>query len=365
MRIGVIRGDLPGPLYITDLEVVSQQDPAIEPKGQEGYYGRPNPTRIEAALASPSTGAGASVVGTAITFPLTINAGNQTLRVKTSAAGSFTALTVATGSYATIAALVIAVNAALTGSGVVAEAGNTTNTLVLESATRGVTSYLAIDSVANGSTFNGAANFGSAAVTATMPVGTDFIAACLPVGGPLDARTATINGVGASTAANALARIPAARGTTAAVQNLIAPRVIETPVALQSYQVGEIAKARGATFNPDPNRLPSGAAIVVVADDGNSAFSAPLPTLTTAATGVSSLTLTGTGLGTFERKLTSVKIAGALNKTLSQDAIEHAGGSVSATSIVIPNALVPGLVAVTSTVQVKVMQRASLAVATT
>ena len=196
-----------------------------------------------------------------------------------------------------------------------------------------------------------------------MPVGTDFIAACLPVGGPLDARTATIIGVGASTAANALSVIPVARGTTAAIQNLIAPRVIETPVALQSYQVGEIAKARGATFNPDPNRLPNGAAIVVVADDGNSAFTAPLPTLATAVTGGSVLTLTGTGLGTFERKDTVVKIAGAVNKVLEQKLIEHAGGSVSATSIVIPNALVPGLAAVTSTVQVKVMQRASAAVA--
>lgn len=51
MRVGVIRGDVPGPLAIMDVESVSQYNPPTEPEGQERRIGRPNVAVITALLA--------------------------------------------------------------------------------------------------------------------------------------------------------------------------------------------------------------------------------------------------------------------------------------------------------------------------
>lgn len=369
MRIGVIRGDLPGPIFLSDLETISQFDPPIEPLGQTYYVSRPDVVELEGVLANATFGAGAALQGSNIsaTFPLTINAGNQTLKIRASAAATYSTLLVGLNVYADIAALVAAVNVALTGSGFVARAGVAVGTFAIESATRGVNSYLQVDSVAGGSTFNTPAGFGAASVTRTMPPSTSYITACLPVGGPLDVRTATLNGVGAGTASTALAFIPASKGTQAAVAEAIAPRIIETAVAIKSFQVGAIASFRSANFNPDSRRipaLPSGAAITVVQDDGFTAFVAPLPNLVNAVIGGGNLTISGTGLGTNERKETVVKSVGAVNVTLSQKAIEHVGGTVGATQVVVPLTLLPGLVAATSSIRLQVGTFASNAVAT-
>lgn len=51
MRVGVIRGDVPGPLAIMDVEPVSQYNPDVEPEGQERRIGRPNTAVLTALLA--------------------------------------------------------------------------------------------------------------------------------------------------------------------------------------------------------------------------------------------------------------------------------------------------------------------------
>ena len=44
MYVGVIRGDLPGPLFLADLEQTSQTNFPTEPFGQTQYISRPNLT---------------------------------------------------------------------------------------------------------------------------------------------------------------------------------------------------------------------------------------------------------------------------------------------------------------------------------
>lgn len=375
MRIGIIRGDLPGPIHLRDLETVSQHNPPREPRGQEMYITRPTTTDIEAILASSTTGAGAVIEGSDITgsFPITINGTNDDFKVKTSAAAAYTTVLVAQAAYATITTFLAAINVALVGTGVVARQGTGSGQRVaLESSTRGVNSYLAIDAVAGGSVFNTPAGFGAAALVRTMPTAATYITAVNPVAGTLDVSTATINAVGATTASAALTLIPSSRGTVAAIAEAVAPRVYETSTAIDSFLVGMISEYRSASFNPDSRRgLPNGAAISVVQDDGSTAFSAiaGLPVLTTAdldtpVTGA--LTLTGTNMGTYDKKDTAVRVIGpGINKCLEQKAIEAAGGSVAATSIVIPAALLAGATLTTTTVRVKVRQRATAAVATT
>ncbi len=375
MRIAVIRGDLPGPIYLQDLETVSQFNPPTEPKGQELYIGRPTTTEIEAVLANPTSGAGAVIEGSDIvgSFPITISAANDDLKVRTTAAGAFTTVLIAQAAYASLTTFLVAINAALAGTGITARAGTGSGSRVaLESNTKGVNSIIGIDSTANGSVADATLGFGTAAIQRTMPPASAFITASNPVSGTLNVSTATINGVGASTATNALTLIPSARGTTAKVADAIAPQIAETSVAIDSFLVGAISEYRSASFNPDSRRgLPSGAAISVVQDDGSTAFSAiaGLPTLSVAdlntpTTGA--LTLTGTFMGNYDSKDTKIRVTGpGINKTLYQKAIEAAGGSVTATSIVVPASLIPGATLTTTTARVQVRQRATAAVVMT
>jgi hypothetical protein len=181
--------------------------------------------------------------------------------------------------------------------------------------------------------------------------------------------TATINAVGASSNSNALSLIPSTRGTQTAIADVIAPKFVETAVAIDSFLVGMLSEYRSASYNPDSRRLPSlgaAAAISVVQDDGVTAFAPTLPVASTATHNsptTGALTIAGTGLGVYDRKETVVKLTGKVSKTLAQVTIERAGGSVAATSIVIPASLIPGLTVATTFVQVKVRQRVSAKIA--
>lgn len=369
MRIGVIRGDLPGPIFLADLEPVSQYNPSTEPRGQERYLSRPTVAEIEAALSNATRGAGATIEGSDISgsFPITITGANDDLKVKTDPAAAYTTVLIAQATYANITTLLAAVNLALTGTGITARQGTGSGQRVaIESNTKGVNSYLQIDSTAGGSVANTPLGFGASSITRTMPSGATYITALNPVGGTLDVSSATINAVGATTNSNALNLIPSNRGTVTAIQDAIAPKFAETPVAVDSYLVGKIAGFRNAAYCPDSRRvpaLPSSAAISVVQDDGVTAFAATLPTVASAVLSGGNVTITGTGLGSGERDETTVKFGGNVAKVLVRKIIVAAGGSVSQTSIVIPASLVPGVAISLSTVQVKVRHRASSVVA--
>lgn len=369
MRLGVIRGDLPGPLFIADLEPVSRYNPSVEPRGQERYVGRPTTAEVEDALAGAS-GAGAVLAGSDIsgTFPLTINAGNEDLKVKTSSAAAFTTVTIANAAYAALADLVTAVNAALVGTGITCRENVAGNGIALESDSYGVGSYIENDSVAGGSTSNTDLGLADGAAR-DMPSASDFITDCLPVGGPLDVSTSTVNAVGAGTNANALNLIPSDRGTVDALADALAPQFIETPVALDSFLVGNMADLLSANFNPDTRRVPAlvnGPAVEVVEDDGSTPFSLTLPVASSATLGSPSagdITIAGTGLGDAERNETTIKVTGDVTTVISQVVLENAGGSVSDTSVVIPASLIPGAATTTTFVQVRVRQRVSAVVA--
>lgn len=383
MRIAVIRDDLPGPLRLTDLEPVSQYNPSTEPRGQERYLSRVTEAAIEAVLADSTVGAGAAIESSDLTgtYPITlVLATSDVLRLRTSATGSFVNVTIAAGALADLAAVVSAVNTALaaTSLDIVAQVGPSSgDRLQLESTIRGVDSYIELDTVGNGSTANTLLGLTDGA--RTVPAASDFITALAPPGGPLDVSVATINTVGAGTSANALGLIPTARGTSEALANAIAPQFADTDVAVDSFLVGVLSEYLSASYNPDPRRainlftaLPNGAAIAVVEDDGSTNFATAhtLPTITSATLGVpgaGDVTIVGTGFayenagrtGLGLGKQTRIKVTGDLETVISQEILEANGGSVSATSIVIPATLLPGVATTTTQVQVQVRQRVS------
>lgn len=80
------------------------------------------------------------------------------------------------------------------------------------------------------------------------------------------------------------------------------------------------------------------------------------PVLTTAdvgTPGAGDLTLTGTGFTSLAPDITTVIITGTGAKTLTQSQITTGGGTISATSIFIPAALVPTIAITVTSVQVR------------
>lgn len=357
MRIGVIRGDLPGPIFIGDLEPTTQTNFPVEPAGQTRYIARPDPTALENVLSLMPSSIGST---SDITFPLTIDNSNHTLRLRVAASGSYTVVTIANAAYADITALVAAVNTALASAGIAAEAVASSEDPAYRIALRNTDSFgpgaaIGIDSVGNGSTANTPLALGSGARSVTFPSASTLILVLSPIGGPLDVSLATVlanAGVGLSTL------------EVNAIADMIAPQFVETNVALESFKTGNIAGLLSANFNPDPTRRPPispGAAVTVVEDDGFTVFTVGLPDITSAAIdtpNTGDVTITGTDMGNSEQELVTVKFTGAISKSLPQKIITttNTGGTqgvVSATEIVIPASLIPGVTSTTTSVQVK------------
>jgi hypothetical protein len=370
MRIGVLRDDISAPLPLGDLEPVSRYNPAIEPRGQERYLGRPQVSVIESKLADATVGAGATIQGTDLTgtFPiLIVLATNDVLRLKTSSGASFTDVTIAAASYADRPALLAGINAALNQAGLAVSARAGTGSgirVALESTEYGVDSYVELDTVGNGSTAN--TDLGLSDGARTMPAASVFITDLSPDGGPIDVQDTTITAVGTGTAASALSLIPSDRGTVEAIADVVAPMFFETDVVIDSFLVGMLSEYRSASWNPDPNLWPTppanGAAISVLQDDGVTPFVATIPTISSAtlgAPGAGDVTIAGTGLGSSEKNQTTVKFTGDVETVIAQELIVAAGGSVSPTAVVVPASLIPGAATTTTSVEVKVRHRAS------
>lgn len=368
MRIAVIRNDLSAPLLLADLEQVSRRNDPVDAPGQVRYISYPDASVIEAALADADTGAGATTTGSDISgsLPITITgSSNDDLKVRTSSTAAFTTVTIAAGSYATVDALVAAVNTALAGTGVAAFNGGNDN-IVLESLTYGVNSYLETDDVAGGSTANTDIGLTDGEAR-TMPAASAF-ATAIGLPGALDVSQATLEAVGATTNTNALEPYYDA-GRTPGLADAVAPIFAETDVAIESFLVGMLSGYASASFNPDPRNpaVSAGAAIAVVEDDGATAFATAntVPTVTSATLGsptAGDVTIAGTGLGkesgdsTDPLRSTLVKVTGDVAVTFHQETIENAGGSVTDTAIVIPAALIPGAAVTTTSVQVQFRQ---------
>lgn len=341
MRVGVIRGDLPGPVSLMDLEPVSQYNPPTEPRGQEVRLGRPVLADVEALVALHPAGLQGA---TDISGGDTVDGTNDTLRLRLDSGDAFTDIAIANAVYADGQEIADAVNAALIAEPFDARVrlDDTGTLLILYSVATGTDSYIETDSTAGGNTFNGVAGFNVAGESFTVQSAAAIITDLNPVGGPIDVTSATFDtslGFGPTTAQRT------------ALADVLAPRFIETDVAIKSFQVGMISGFRSANYNPDPNRIPAiadGAAISVVSDDGT-AFTAPLTVITAATTddpGAGDLTIDGTNLGNPEVEATVVKAISANGQTsvkLYQSQIVAAGGSVTAIEIVIPASLMSGI----------------------
>lgn len=365
MRVAVIRGDMPGPVFLADMEAVSQFNPPTEPIGQQKYLSRPTSSSFGAVMA---VYAPASLGSTAdIVFPLAITAPTQTLKIKGAAADPFTSVLIPIGVYTTMTSLLAAINSVLPAAfTAVPLATSPALRVALQTTAKGAGVRIQYDTTGGGSTANTPLALAVGGAIFLVPAASVVIAATVPVGGPIDVSPATVRGLlGAGLTAAQLA----------ALTNALAPLFIETDVALKCFQVGDLKDLRNAAYNPDPNRLPpiaNGPAVALVQDDGVTPFtaaSAPLPLITAAAfnTPVPGwVTITGVGLagpGSVNSEVveTVVKFFTAPDpQSVPQGIITPvAGGIVSATSIVIPISKVPAGVGIGTKVQVRFTSLAS------
>ncbi len=361
MRLSVVRNNLPGPIFLADLETVSGRNASVDPEGQARYVSYPTLAGIEAVLADSTTGVGATIVGSGAPNLQIVAATDDVLRLKTSAAASFVNYTIAPATYASLDALIVAINTALTGSGIRAFKAGTV--LVLESQTFGVNSYLQIDNAAGGSTANSGLGLANGA-TRNMPAASVFLTGAGFPGGPITVNQATLEALGAGNNSRALEPHYDAGLTRGgpALANYLAPQYADTDVAVDSFLVGMISQFRSSSYNPNPGRdVPGpGAAIDVVENDGVTAYETAhtLPSISSATLGSPStgaVTIAGTGLGG-ERGNVIVKFTGVGAKKLTAKQILNAGGSLSETAIVVPASLIPGVATTTTSVQIQVRQ---------
>ena len=190
-----------------------------------------------------------------------------------------------------------------------------------------------------------------------------LITATVPVGGPVDVSSTTIKAVSGLSGASA--------SQVTALQDLLAPKFVETDVAKKSFLFGNLSGYLSANFNPDSRRVPTisnGPAISVVADDGVTAFAVATPVITTAdkdTPSAGALRITGTGLAGYGLYETTVVLTGTGARRVTQAQILAAGGSVTATQIDIPTAAVPGIANTTTFARVQTNDMLSPAVALT
>ena len=349
MRVAVIRGDVPSPIFLADLEPTSGFNPPTEPFGQSQYIEYPSAPALTNLLAGvyaadqqgkfvgdvgdavndqfivtdsgllpipPGAngygGVPAAVQGTAVAFNVVITGANNTLEVANASPPVYTTVTVASGTYTTMTALLAALNTAL-GPTKIATATTDTATgtkVVIQSTIPGVGSFIEIGP----GTINATISL-TTGQTFTMPTAAAIITALDPVVVP--PATGSLN----VSAANLLTNVGASPNNVY-VANFIAPQLQETTTAIQSFQVGMMSEYLELDWTPDSRRLPvitPGPAIQVVENDGVTNFSsspqAPLPMITAAvhnAPNTGDITITGVGLGNVEFfNATYVTVTGA------------------------------------------------------
>ncbi len=271
MRVAIVRSDI-ARVYLSDVENRSQRNFSSEPVGQSRYFIKPVDAAILAMLNSYAL---LSAVGNnaSATYNTT---SNKTIRIRTKASNSFTQFDVTSDAALPKATLAADLNTGFVNAGLPVRASVVgTNQIQLDTVApnSGPTAHLELDTNGNGSTLNVAMHSGWPASPPNLD-GLSVAAlktAVYPSATTVDVSSATVYAL--STWTN-LQAVPKA-ALLAAVQDLIAPKLIETGPVLLSFAYGILSKLRVASFQPGGARagLPAGIGAAIVTDDGSTAFS--------------------------------------------------------------------------------------------
>ncbi len=268
MRVGFIRSDL-GRVYLSDLENTSQRNFSSEPPGQSRYVSRPSDDKLSDALVDGGYVVNARGTNNAATKDT--NPANALL-IRVVPTGQFTSITVTAGDTQPVATVVSDLNSAFSAASLPLEASFVSTGMVqIQSTVKGSNSYIGINPT--GSTLAPILGFPTGMVVAGLTP-TDLRNAVVPSGTSINVSPGNIGGLSSSPGYTGALITNLPTGTQlsiiGAVQEAVAPRVIDTGRALLSFDRGVLADLRDSSFQPGGARsgVAAGAAVVVVEDDG-------------------------------------------------------------------------------------------------
>jgi len=266
MRIGTIRTDI-GRIYVSDIENTSQRDFSSQPKGQSRYFVHPTDAQLTAVLNKYAL---ATLLGTNTSTFNTTGSNATKLNIRTVSGAPYVQATVRSGSAVTAAQIVADLNVSFKALGVAALARVAGTSVAIDTVLGGPGVNLDLDpsspSTATLQTVLGLSTTAVPGVTLSA-----LKSAIYPTATTVNVASATVIGISSSFSSLSTAQQAALVG---AIQDLVAPRLVETGLALRSFSYGIISKMASPSFRPGGSRakLPAGAACVVLADDGSTVF---------------------------------------------------------------------------------------------
>jgi len=274
MRVGIVRSDI-GKVYLSDVENRSQRCFSSEPAGQSRNFAKPADADLLAVLNSKAI---LSAKGDNASATSNTTSGNNVLRVRANPAAAYSVITVTSNAALSKAQLVAELNTGFLNAGLplvaTVLAAPDLNKVQIDTVApeAGPLATLQIDTTANGSTLNAALHSTWAAGPPNL-VGLSVAAlkaAVYPSATTINVATATITALSTFASMQAAAQL----ALVTAVQDAVAPALVETGPALLSFAYGVLSKLRSTAFQPGGARigLPSGVAAAIVENDGSTAF---------------------------------------------------------------------------------------------
>jgi DNA-binding phage protein len=267
MRVGVVRSDI-GHMYLQDVENRSQRNFSSQPAGQSRYFHKPTDVEIQAFL---DANAPLTKLGSVTTDPVDTTGTGNKLNVKASASASvFTQITVTSGATTSKAQIVSDLNSGFLAAGLPLVASlQGTAQVAINTTLKGENAYLEL-SAGSPSTATLQTVLGLATTALTPLTVAALKTAVYPSATTINVASATIVALSsfASLSTSAQATL------VGAVQDFIAPSLVETGPTLMSFVYGNLSKWRSSAFQPGGTRigLPAGIAAAIVANDGSTPF---------------------------------------------------------------------------------------------
>lgn len=268
MRIGIVRTDI-ARIYLSDVENASQRDFSSQPKGQSRYFVHPTDAQLTAVLNKFGL---ATLLGTNTSTFNTTGSNGTKLNIRVRSTDAYKQVTVRSGATVTAAQIVTDLNLGFKNGGIAASARVAGTAVAIDTTVGGPGVNLDLDastpSTATLQTVLGLSTSPVAGVTLAA-----LKAAVYPTATTVNVASATILALGGATG---FINLSTAQQTAlvGAVQDLVAPRIVETGPALRSFAYGILSKMASPSFQPGGSRskLPAGVACEVLADDGSTPF---------------------------------------------------------------------------------------------
>lgn len=264
MRVAAIRSDIQK-IYVNDIENRAQRCFSSEPAGQSRYFVKPISAQIEAVLTAnaPATLLGSNTAATVDTSA----SGDNELLITDLATKAHVTVTVTAGAAVTKATVAADLNTAFATAGLKLSARVAASNKIAIDTTAGnlgPSAYIDVNA-------SGLATVLGLSTTAVTGVATATVeAAIYPSASTVVCDTATIGGISGYTnmATATLAAL------TLALQDLVAPSLVETGPVLLSFSYGNLHGFSDSAFQPGGTRsgLPAGAAVYCLLEDGSGPF---------------------------------------------------------------------------------------------